>query len=373
MSTSARGRYDPDEIDDLKSRTPLSSIFARFGIRVRASGRAQMCSCPFHAERTPSCLVDDKRGTFKCFGCGAAGDHIDALVHLRGVSFREAVEELGGVRRLTPDQKRAVLERREEIEAEEQREREKSRALVVRQFDEGQQIGGTLVEAYLKARALFVSPTWTFDLRFHPALRYTGFADANTDEPTRLGEFPAMLAAIRDVRGDLIGVHRTYLDSSGQQKLTPPGDLRRNKAKKVLGEMRGGMIRLSPPSRHLAMGEGIETSRSWYDLGYGGDGISIASAVSLGNLSGGATGSIKHPSREKALIPNGEPDPDRPGVVLPIEIEEVTLIGDGDSDEAMTRARLLVAGRRFQDLGRQVFYCMAPGGKDFNDVLREQV
>lgn len=29
--------------------------------------------CPFHKDRTPSCVVDIKRGTFHCFGCGKAG------------------------------------------------------------------------------------------------------------------------------------------------------------------------------------------------------------------------------------------------------------------------------------------------------------
>lgn len=29
--------------------------------------------CPFHQENTPSCIIDQKKATFECFGCGAKG------------------------------------------------------------------------------------------------------------------------------------------------------------------------------------------------------------------------------------------------------------------------------------------------------------
>lgn len=33
--------------------------------------------CPWHDERTPSCLVDEARGAYHCFGCGRYGDISD--------------------------------------------------------------------------------------------------------------------------------------------------------------------------------------------------------------------------------------------------------------------------------------------------------
>jgi hypothetical protein len=126
-----------------------------------------------------------------------------------------------------------------------------------------------------------------------------------------------MVAAIRNPGGEIIGLHRTYLDRDAPRKLAPPGDPRRNKAKKVLGEQRGGMIRLSPDGPRLAVGEGIETSRAWFAMGYGGDDIAIGAAVSLGNLSGGAMGSAEHPIDPSKRVPNGIPDMDRPGMLLP--------------------------------------------------------
>lgn len=48
--------------------------------------------CPFHAERTPSCVLFPTGG-FKCFGCSAHGNSVDFIVQL-GSSFEEALNEL---------------------------------------------------------------------------------------------------------------------------------------------------------------------------------------------------------------------------------------------------------------------------------------
>lgn len=363
------GRIDPTELEDLKSRTPISEIFARYGVKGKGGPRAQWANCCFHGEKTPSLKINDERGSYHCFGCGASGDHFDALRELGGKTFAEAVEVLGGVRLITKEERQVIEERKQKWDAEEKQKRERARSSSERLFADGKPIAGTHVEAYLSARGLPVVPRWTADLRFVAELSYRGFVDADADEAVDLGAFPAMIAAIRNREGAIIGIHRTYLDPKKPAKLDPPGDKRRNKAKKVMGEQRGGMIRLSPMGRRLAIGEGIETSQAWYALGMGDGETAVAAGVSLGNLSGGSTGSLPHPRDENKTVPNGQPDLDRPGLILPREVEEVTLIGDGDSDPAMTRARLLVAARRFHQAGVAVFVSMAPDGCDFCDVL----
>lgn len=361
-----RSRFDAAELDDLKAGKPLSALFADAGHKVRGG----VCLCPFHPEKTASCTVDDRKGFFFCFGCDAHGDHIDFLMQDRGVGFVDAVEMLGGVRELPPADRARIEQRRREADEKGLQETQRQRSRAEQMFDAGRPIAGTLAAAYLAARGLRAVPSTTFDLRFAPAIRYRGFANDYADEQVALGEFPAMLAAIRDVEGALIGVHRTYLSPDRPEKLTPPGDRRRNAAKKVYGEQRGGMIRLSAPSAHLALGEGIETTLSWFAMGLcADDGVSIAAAVSLGNLAGGSVARIPHPTQEGRRIPNGEPDPEQPGLLLPPAVREVTLLGDGDSDKATTAARLMVAGRRFRAQGRKVFVAMAPDGHDFNDVL----
>lgn len=90
------GRFvrDPNLIRELKSRADLVALFQADGREVtKEGGRWKVC-CPFHSERTPSCVLFDDGG-FKCFGCQARGDALDYLIKVRGLSFDQACEALG--------------------------------------------------------------------------------------------------------------------------------------------------------------------------------------------------------------------------------------------------------------------------------------
>jgi len=58
----------------------------------RRLNRKIKINCPFHSERTPSCVLFPTGG-FKCFGCGEHGNSI-AFCMKCGASFEEALEEL---------------------------------------------------------------------------------------------------------------------------------------------------------------------------------------------------------------------------------------------------------------------------------------
>lgn len=363
------GRIDQTEIDDLKSRTKISSLFEQYGVRGRGAGKIKWAPCCFHGEKTPSLKIDDQLGRYHCFGCGASGDHFTVLTELGGKTFMEAVEVLGGVRLITAEERQQIEERSKQWRKEESDKADSVRKSVQKAFNGAKPISGTHAAAYLEARGLPVVKHWTPDLRFIAELSYRGFPTPEAEGSVVLGTFPAMVAAIRNAKGDIIGLHRTYLDATAPKKLSPPGDPARNKAKKVLGEQRGGTIRLSPDGPRTAIGEGIETTRAWYALGLADGEVALAAAVSLGNLSGGAMGSAPHPSDPNKRVPNGIPDMDRPGMLLPPVVREVILLGDGDSDAAMTRARLLVGGRRLRNLGVAVSIQMAPSGQDFADLV----
>lgn len=376
--TRGRGRrFSAAELDRIKASRSLSSVFEDMGIRFRGRGREKWALCPFHSEKTPSFKVNDQEEQFTCFGCGNSGDHFDALMLLKGYSFAEAVEYLGGQR-----------DEREPASGPAERPREVARApepqsppppSLQRIFDSGKALVGTQAAAYLMARSIPVVPGNTLDLRFTEALPYHGYPDTAADDTKELGRYPAMVAAIRNIAGELIGLHRTYLEPGKPAKLNPPGDSSRNKSKKVMGRQRSGLIYLSRPAAQLAIGEGIETTQSWYALGRVTGDVAIASAISLGNLAGGSTGTIPHPDdlakrippQKCRRIPNGEPDPSRPGVILPPWAKEAVLIGDGDSERVLTHARLLIAGRRFEAQNVSVFVDMAPDGADFNNLLQD--
>ncbi|MBM3558774.1 MAG: DNA primase, partial [Alphaproteobacteria bacterium] len=82
-------------LDELRSRVAVSAIVAR-RVRLQRHGREHTGLCPFHKEKSPSFTVNDDKGFFHCFGCGAHGDAFAFVMQSEGLSFREAVERLAG-------------------------------------------------------------------------------------------------------------------------------------------------------------------------------------------------------------------------------------------------------------------------------------
>ncbi len=88
--------YSTDFLDNIRSKIRLSEIFLQ-KTSVKKLGRDMFAICPFHHEKTPSCKVDDSKGFFYCFGCGATGDCIDFVQKTENLSFPEAVEKLASL------------------------------------------------------------------------------------------------------------------------------------------------------------------------------------------------------------------------------------------------------------------------------------
>ncbi|MGF1610431.1 MAG: toprim domain-containing protein [Kiloniellales bacterium] len=114
-----------------------------------------------------------------------------------------------------------------------------------RLFRAGQPILGTPAEAYLRARGITAVDFPA--LRFHPSVFY------RADEDAPLRRLPAMLAAITNLDGRLVGVNRTWLDVEhcALAELDAP--------RKVLGVLLGHGVRFGDASDRLLAGEGIET------------------------------------------------------------------------------------------------------------------
>ena len=83
----------PAWLDELRARTVLSAVIAP-SVKLMRAGREWKACCPFHNEHTPSFTVNDEKGFFHCFGCGAHGDAIRFLTDQRGMMFMDAVKEL---------------------------------------------------------------------------------------------------------------------------------------------------------------------------------------------------------------------------------------------------------------------------------------
>ena len=82
--------------DELRARIPLSDIIGK-RMKLTRAGREYKGCCPFHKEKTPSFTVNDIKGFYHCFGCGAHGDSIGFLMNHDNLSFMDAVEQLASL------------------------------------------------------------------------------------------------------------------------------------------------------------------------------------------------------------------------------------------------------------------------------------
>jgi DNA primase len=73
------------------------SITEVIGSRVllRRAGKELVGLCPFHSEKNPSFSVSEDKGLFHCFGCGESGDVLAFVMKHDGLTFPQALAELG--------------------------------------------------------------------------------------------------------------------------------------------------------------------------------------------------------------------------------------------------------------------------------------
>ena len=83
----------PQWLDELRARVTLSSVISRTTRLTKAGHEFKAC-CPFHNEKSPSFTVNDQKGFYHCFGCGAHGDVIRWMTDQRGLAFMDAIKEL---------------------------------------------------------------------------------------------------------------------------------------------------------------------------------------------------------------------------------------------------------------------------------------
>lgn len=83
----------PQFLDELRDRTTLSALIGR-SVKLKKAGREHKGCCPFHSEKTASFTVNDEKGFYHCFGCGAHGDAIRWLTDHDALAFMDAVHQL---------------------------------------------------------------------------------------------------------------------------------------------------------------------------------------------------------------------------------------------------------------------------------------
>ena len=201
-----------------------------------------------------------------------------------------------------------------------------------RLFAMARPIAGTLAESYLRARGI-VDVSEVPALRFHPHCFYRpdpGSSDSRRDA------WPALVAAVTDADGAIMGVQRTWLDLSGRGK-APVGTPRR-----AMGHLLGHAVRLGCPTDGaacdvIAAGEGIETVLSLLSAL---PSLPLAAALSAGHLA--------------SLLP-------------PSGLRRLYIVRDNDRAGHWAAERLMA---RMQEAGIETLV-LAPALDDWNDDLRQ--
>ncbi len=80
-------------LDELRSRISIADIVGQ-KVKLVKRGREYTGLCPFHHEKTPSFTINESKGFYHCFGCGAHGDIIKFVMDSEGLPFIDAVKKL---------------------------------------------------------------------------------------------------------------------------------------------------------------------------------------------------------------------------------------------------------------------------------------
>lgn len=202
-----------------------------------------------------------------------------------------------------------------------------------------------VVLKYLHSRGIFPKQAIHDDLRTVASLPY--YEKNEEGQNVKVGDFPAMLCAIRDQEGKMVSIHRSFLDPSGAK--APVSMPRKMMAGAARGSISGGAIRLGglPEDGILSICEGIENALSVYQgIGKSMPVWACGTAVLL----------------EKLELPKG--------------IKAVAIWGDLDRNERGWEAATTLK-RRLDEAGIISTILMPKGpipesakGVDWNDVLK---
>lgn len=200
--------------------------------RVRRSGSNVSLPCPLPAcggKRKPNLSVHDS-GPWKCWRCGATG----------------FLPERGDPHRRHRDRSAARADDRARIDR-------------ARQIFEICRViqPGDPVDRYLRSRGLTPvgSDWWPVDLKIsrsaHPS---------ELDKGAKWSRYHCMVAAVRNLEGVLMAIHRTWITDEGTKAPVDP-------VKMALGPTAGCAVRLGDGHEKLVVGEGIETTfAAWRKL-----------------------------------------------------------------------------------------------------------
>ncbi|WP_077625573.1 DNA primase, partial [Escherichia coli] len=78
----------------LKAAVSLVAVVQAQGRQLVKKGKDFTTLCPFHDEKTPSCVISPEKNLYHCFGCNAGGSVLNWVMQTEKLSLRKAAERL---------------------------------------------------------------------------------------------------------------------------------------------------------------------------------------------------------------------------------------------------------------------------------------
>ncbi|WP_284993041.1 DNA primase [Escherichia coli] len=82
------------ELLHLKAAVSLVAVVQAQGRQLVKKGKDFTTLCPFHDEKTPSCVISPEKNLYHCFGCNAGGSVLNWVMQTEKLSLRKAAERL---------------------------------------------------------------------------------------------------------------------------------------------------------------------------------------------------------------------------------------------------------------------------------------
>ena len=352
-------RFDDRFLDEIKSRLRLSDVIGRT-VKLRRQGREYAGLSPFTKEKTPSFYVNDEKGFYHCFSSGKHGDLITFLQETERLSFPEAVERLAGeagvpmpvqdARQVEEDKKRNTLSDWLEVAAA---------------WFEGElkRPGGAVARAYLQKRGLPEDDWKRFRIGFAPGGR-TALKDYMVQKGARPADLvqtgvligpedggapydrfrDRIIFPITDLRGRVISFGGRALDPEAKAKYLngPETDLF-NKSQVLYGMYEARkLLGTGDADAPLVVVEGYMDVIACQRAG-------VAAVAGMGTAL---------TEEQMALMWRFHQEP--------------TLCFDGDGAGQRAAARVIDRALPGLKPGRSFKFAIVTGGKDPDDVLRDQ-
>jgi DNA primase len=355
------GRFDERFLEEVKSRLRPSDVIGRT-VKLRKQGREYVGLSPFNKEKTPSFYVNDDKGQFFDFSSGKTGDLITFLQETERLTFAEAVERLAaeaGVPLPAVDPRGAEQDRK-------RHELGDWLELAAVWFEaELRRPPGREARAYLEKRGLPESEWSRFRLGFSPGGR-TALKDylvAKGAKPAELVDTGLLIAPedggapydrfrdriifpILDVRGRVVSFGGRAMDPQARAKyLNGPETVVFHKGHQLYGLSEARKILAAAPAGDelpLVVVEGYMDVIACHRAG-------VPAVAAMGTALG---------EDQMEVLWRHHPEP--------------TLCFDGDRAGRQAASRAMDRALPLLKPGKSFRFAIVEGGKDPDDVLREQ-